>query len=104
MVLRKMGMQVHPTVHLEKDGEEYSFHTVSTFKSSIMKFKNGVEFENETLDGRKVQTVITLDGNKMTQIEKGEKKSEIIREFGDTELVVTCTYDDVVSKRWYSVV
>lgn len=104
MVLRKMGMQVSPTCHLEKDGDEYSFHTVSTFKSSVMKFKLGEEFENETLDGRKVMTLITLDGNTMTQIEKGEKKSEIVREFSDTELVVTCVYDNVESKRWYKVV
>ncbi|KAG5680733.1 hypothetical protein PVAND_010223 [Polypedilum vanderplanki] len=104
MVLRKMGMSVHPTVYLVKDGDEYSFHTDSTFKNTVMKFKLGEEFENETLDGRKVQTVITLDGNTMTQVEKGEKKSVIVREFSDSEVVVTCEYDGVVSKRWYKVV
>ncbi|KAL7034682.1 hypothetical protein ACKWTF_008055 [Chironomus riparius] len=104
MVLRKMGMTVSPTCYLVKNGDEYSFHTDSTFKSSVIKFKLGEEFENETLDGRKVQTVITLDGDTMTQVEKGEKKSEIIREFSDTELVVTCTFDEIVSKRWYKLV
>jgi hypothetical protein len=105
MVLRKVGMSTNPTVHLEKHADgSYSFHTVSTFKTSVMKFSDGVEFENETLDGRKVQTTITINGNTMTQIEKGDKKSEIIREFGDSELVVTCTFDNVVSKRWYNVV
>lgn len=99
-----MGMQVHPTCYLVKDGDQYSFHTDSTFKNSVVKFKLGEEFENETLDGRKVMTVITLDGNVMTQVEKCEKKSEIIREFSESELVVTCTYDEVVSKRWYKVV
>lgn len=97
-------MQVHPTCYLVKDGDSFSFHTDSTFKNSVIKFKLGEEFENETLDGRKVQTVITLDGDKMTQVEKGEKKSEIIREFSESELVVTCTYEDVVSKRWYKAV
>lgn len=99
-----MGMTVNPTCYLVKNGDDYSFHTDSTFKNSVIKFKLGEEFENETLDGRKVMTVITLDGDKLTQIEKGEKKSEIIREFSDTELVVTCTFDEVVSKRWYKVV
>jgi len=99
-----MGMTVNPTCYLVKNGDDYSFHTDSTFKNSVIKFKLGEEFENETLDGRKVMTVITLDGDKLTQIEKGEKKSEIIREFSDTELVVTCTFDEVVSKRWYKLV
>lgn len=105
MVLRKMGMSVNPTCYLIKTGEEYEYHTDSTFKNSVFKFTPGVEFENETLDGRKVQTVITFEGeNKMIQVEKGEKKSEIIREFSDAELVATCTYDGVTSKRWYKVV
>lgn len=105
MVLRKMGMSVHPTCYLIKTGDEYEYHTDSTFKNSTIKFKPGVEFENETLDGRKVNTVITFEGdNKMVQIEKGDKKSEIIREFGDQELVAICTYDGVTSKRWYKIV
>lgn len=97
-------MQVSPTCYLNQNGDEYTFHTDSTFKNSAMKFKLGEEFENETLDGRKVQTVITLDGDKMTQVEKCELKSEIIREFSEQELFVTCTYGDVVSKRWYKAV
>lgn len=101
MVLRKVGMSTSPTCYLIKNGDEYEYHTDSTFKNSVIKFKVGVEFENETLDGRKVMTTITLDGDKMTQIEKGDKKSEIIREFSADELVATCVYDTVESKRWY---
>lgn len=104
MVLRKVGMSTNPTCYLIKEGDEYSYHTDSTFKNSVFKFKPGVEFENETLDGRKVLTTITLEGNKMIQIEKGEKKSEIIREFNDTEMIAVCTYDSVTSKRWYKAV
>lgn len=104
MVLRKVGMSTTPTCYLVKNGDEYAYHTDSTFKNSVIKFKPGVEFENETLDGRKVMTTITIDGNKMTQIEKAEKKSEIIREFSDTELVATCVYGDVTSKRWYKAI
>jgi hypothetical protein len=40
----------------------------------------------------------------MTQVEKGEKKSTIVREFTDAELIATCDYDGVVSKRWYKTV
>lgn len=104
MVLRKMGNSVSPTVYLEKNGDEYSFHTVSTFKSTVIKFKLGEEFEEETLDGRKVKSVCTLNGNTLHQVQTTDKPSTIIREFTDTEVVVTCTYGDVTCKRWYKVV
>lgn len=100
-VLRKMANTLHPVVTLEKHGDEYSFSTVSSFKSSIMKFKPGEEFDFETMDGRKVKSTVTIDGNKMTQIEIGEKRAEIIREFSETELVVTMKINDIVAKRWY---
>lgn len=45
MVLRKMGNTVSPTIHLEKNGDEFSYHTVSTFKSTVIKFKLGEEFD-----------------------------------------------------------
>lgn len=45
MVLRKMGNTVTPTIHLEKNGDEYSYHTVSTFKTTVIKFKLGEEFD-----------------------------------------------------------
>lgn len=104
LVLRKMGNSVTPTVHLEKNGDDFSFHTVSTFKTTVVNFKLGVESEQETLDGRKVGTTFTLDGNVLTQVEKGDKKSVVIRTFGENELVVDCTYGDVTCKRWYKVV
>ena len=103
MVLRKMGNSISPTVDLVKNGDEYTFNTVSTFKSTTIKFKLGEEFDEETLDGRKVKSVMTMDGNTLTQDQKGDKPSTVIREFGETELVVTLKFGDVVSKRWYKV-
>lgn len=100
-VLRKMGNSVTPTVFLTKNGDDYEFHTVSTFKTSVLKFKLGVEGEQDTLDGRKVPTTFTLDGNTLTQTERGDKVSKIVRTFGETELVVECQYGDAISKRWY---
>ena len=99
-----MGLAATPTVFLEKHGDEFQFHTVSTFKTSIIKFKLGEEFEEETLDGRKVLTTFTLDGNTLTQTQKTDKPSTIVRVFSETELVVTCDYGDVKSTRWYKVV
>lgn len=91
LVLRKMGNTVSPTVELTKEGDEYTFHTVSTFKSTAIKFKLGEEFDEETLDGRKVKSIITLDGDKLVQEQKGDKPHTIVREFTDSTLVaVSC--------------
>lgn len=86
MMLRQVGNSVYPTVALTKEGDEYSFSTSSTFKNTVIKFKEGEEFEEETLDGRKIRSVITFDGNKMTHDQKGDKGHIIYRVFTETDL------------------
>lgn len=56
------------------------------------------------MDGETVPCVITFEGNKMIQTQKGNKPVTIEREFTDTELFVTCTVGSVVSKRWFKAV
>ncbi|XP_017863145.1 PREDICTED: fatty acid-binding protein, muscle [Drosophila arizonae] len=104
MVLRKMGNTVSPTVEVTVDGDTYTLTTTSTFKTSAISFKLGEEFDEETLDGRKVKSVITLDGNKLTQEQKGDKPSTIVREFNDNELITTLTIGNVKSVRIYKAV
>ncbi|EDV91219.1 fatty acid-binding protein, muscle [Drosophila grimshawi] len=104
MVLRKMGNSVSPTVEVTVDGDTYTMTTTSTFKTSAISFKLGEEFDEETLDGRKVKSIITLDGNKLTQEQKGDKPSTIVREFSDSELITTLTIGAVKSVRVYKAV
>lgn len=53
-----------------------------------MKFKIGVDFDIDTMDGKKIKTVCHFENpNKLIQDEKGGKGGKIIREFTDTELV-----------------
>lgn len=86
MVTRKMGATVSPVVELtEKDGV-YTLKTTSTFKNTEIKFKLGEEFDEETVDGRKVKSICTLDGNKLVQVQKGDKDTTIDREFTPTEM------------------
>ncbi len=42
---RKIGATVKPTVIISKDGEQWSIKVQSTFKSSEISFKDGVEFD-----------------------------------------------------------
>lgn len=92
MVLRKMGNSVSPSVELKKEGDVYTFTTSSTFKTSTISFKLGEEFDEETLDGRKVKSVCSLEGNTLTQEQKGDKPSTIVREFTDTELTTVSIF------------
>lgn len=85
-MLRQVGNSVYPTVELVKNGDEYTFSTSSTFKNTAIKFKEGEEFEEETLDGRKIKSVITFDGDKMIHDQKGDKGHIIYRAFTDTDL------------------
>ncbi|XP_046385331.1 fatty acid-binding protein, muscle isoform X2 [Ischnura elegans] len=101
LVTRKMGNAVTPTVEVtEKDGT-FTIKTMSTFKNSEISFKLGEEFDEETVDGRKVKSVITKDGNKLVHIQKGDKETTIIREFNGDEMKAILKVDDIVCTRVY---
>ncbi|XP_037043497.1 fatty acid-binding protein, muscle-like [Bradysia coprophila] len=104
LVLRKVGLSVHPTCYLEQRGDVFHYFNESTFKNFELTFKLGEEKEQETADGRKVLTTFTLDGNTLTQVEKCQKNSVIVRVFSETEMVATSTYGDVTATRTYKAV
>lgn len=104
-MLRKMGSIATPVVELIKNPDDsYTMNTTTTFKSSTISFKLGEEFDEETLDGRNVKTVITLDNNKLIQKQGGEKPSTIIREFTPEEMVATMVIGDVTAIRKYKAI
>ncbi|XP_054735521.1 probable fatty acid-binding protein [Anastrepha obliqua] len=45
--MKELGNSVSPTVELKKDGDNYSFTTTSTFKTTTVNFKLGEEFDEE---------------------------------------------------------
>lgn len=53
--MRKMGNAATPTVEITKDGDTYTMKTITTFKTTEIKFKLGEEFEETTADGRVVK-------------------------------------------------
>jgi len=104
--LRKMGNQLRPDFIVTKPDEEtWKMETVSTFKTTVVEFKEGVEFEEKTADDRAVKATITFDGEKMihSQVDPAdEKKNTVIERFvdGDT-LITTVKSGDVEAKRIY---
>lgn len=100
--LIQIGNLVSPTVELRKlSNDKYKLITESTFTNTEITFKLGEEFDEETVDGRKVKSVMTLDGNILTQKQGGDPPSTIVREFGENEMVAKLSVYDVVATRKY---
>jgi fatty acid-binding protein 3 len=80
--------------------------TESTLKTNKMKFKLGVESEQETLDGRKVRSTFTVDGDKLIQTDRDAKEDKVIcvitRELNDKgELLTTAKAGPITATRIY---
>ncbi|XP_054264129.1 fatty acid-binding protein, muscle-like [Macrosteles quadrilineatus] len=101
---RKVGGTVNPVIELTENDGTYTLTSQSTFKNTATVFKIGEEFEEETPDGRKVKSIITQEGNKLTHVQKGEKETTIVREFTPEEVKMVITVDDIVSTRIYKAV
>jgi len=102
-VLRTAAKTSTPVVHITSTGpDSYSMKTVTTFKTTECNFKLGEEFEEERLDGAKVKSTVTLEGNKFTHTQVGDKTVVITREVTGDELICTFTVDNVVSTRVYT--
>ncbi|KAI1243475.1 hypothetical protein IHE44_0001098, partial [Lamprotornis superbus] len=97
MAMRKMGSMAKPDVYIIKDGDTITIKTESTFKTSQFSFKLGEKFEENTLDGRKTQTLVSLkdDGSLIQEQEWDGKKTTITRKLVDGQLVVECDMNGV---------
>lgn len=101
--LRKMGASATPTLTVTRDGDKFNIKTETTFKTSVLEFELGKEFKETTMDGREVNSVVVLEGNKLIQTQtKDDFKTTIAREFDDSGLTAVATYGDIVSTRRYA--
>lgn len=82
LVLRKVGNSITSYEEWKVEGEQWTLHITSTFKSKLLTFKMGEEFEEETMDGRKVKSTFTVDGEKIVQKQRATKE-------GDMESTIT---------------
>jgi len=89
-IMAKLGSTAKPTLIIQIEGDTWTMKSETTFKSTKVVFKLGVEFEETTADDRKMKTTITLDGNKLIQDQKGEIPSVITREVNGNKMLVTC--------------
>merc|ERR1712189_44693 len=104
-VLRKAATSSTPVMEISETDGNWTMKTSTTMKTIELKFKLGVPFEEDTADGRKCETTVTLEDNKMVTMQKATKKGDkdvkAVREFYDDKLVMTMTVDDITSTQVY---
>lgn len=94
--LRKVASSIKNKEEWSVEGDDWSVAILSTFKEKRLKFKIGQEFDDETLDGRKVKTTFTLDGEKLVQTQVGQPHDCVItRQVCDGILVATYNIPDI---------
>ncbi|XP_072934331.1 fatty acid-binding protein-like [Epargyreus clarus] len=91
---RKTALALSPTSILIKniDGS-YTFTMSNGFRSTVNTFRLGEEFTEERADGVLVKSIMTMEGNKLiqVQIEDNGRKSTHVREYTEKTLTVTST-------------
>ncbi|KAK3084179.1 hypothetical protein FSP39_009629 [Pinctada imbricata] len=87
-----MGNLAKPTTEItvSEDGQGWNIKTITTFKTTEIDFKLGQEFDEVTADGRNVKSTVTLNGNTMTHVQKGDPESVITREFSAKRMTMVC--------------
>eukprot|EP00092_Neocalanus_flemingeri_P003801 GFUD01004094.1.p1 GENE.GFUD01004094.1~~GFUD01004094.1.p1 ORF type:complete len:135 (-),score=49.52 GFUD01004094.1:94-498(-) len=104
-ILRKAAMASTPVMTISETGGNWTMITKTTVKSIELNFRLGEEFEEDTTDGRKCKTTVTMDGNKLITTQKatkaGEKDVVAVRDFNDGGLTMTMTADGVTCTQVY---
>uniref|UniRef100_A0A2S2PQQ6 Fatty acid-binding protein, muscle n=1 Tax=Schizaphis graminum TaxID=13262 RepID=A0A2S2PQQ6_SCHGA len=104
MVKRTLGNTATPVVELTKNADgKFVLSSNSTMKNSSIVFNLDEEFIEETLDGRKVKSIISQDGNKLIHVQKYDKHSDttIVRVFEPDQLKMVLTIDGITCTRIY---
>ncbi|GAB1289257.1 Retinoid-binding protein 7 [Apodemus speciosus] len=74
---RKIAKLLKPQKVIEQNGDAFTIHTYSSLRNYLVQFKVGEEFEedNKGLDNRKCRSVVTWENDKLTCVQRGEKKN-----------------------------
>merc|ERR1712002_53419 len=104
-LLRKAATASTPVMEITESDGNWTMKTSTSLKAIELKFKLGGPFQEETTDGRKCETTVTMEGNKLITsqkaLKKGEKDVTAVREFTDDKITMTMTVDGVSSVQVY---
>ncbi|XP_043434433.1 retinoid-binding protein 7 [Prionailurus bengalensis] len=74
---RKIAKLLKPQKVIEQNGNSFTIHTYSSLRNHLGTFTVGEEFEEENkgLDNRKCKSLVTWDSDRLTCVQKGDKKN-----------------------------
>uniref|UniRef100_A0A914DX41 Cytosolic fatty-acid binding proteins domain-containing protein n=1 Tax=Acrobeloides nanus TaxID=290746 RepID=A0A914DX41_9BILA len=103
---RTMAAKLKPVLEVTVNGNHVKMVSTSTFKTVVTEFDLGVEFEEETADGRKMKSTFTLEGDKLIQVQTpvnaGDKASHFVRYVEGDKLIMEMESEGVKAKRIYT--
>lgn len=73
----------------------YTVRSKTSFTDTTNTFTSGVEFEEERPDGTRIRSVITIEGNRWTQLQKSSPPVTVVRDFYTKGMVITMTANGV---------
>ena len=77
-VLRKLALTVKPIVHIIQNGSSWTLKFETTLKTGELKFEEGVEFVDKTIDGRDSRAIFRSDGaNKLVEERRDMTSNEV---------------------------
>merc|ERR1711928_73605 len=104
-LLRKASSASTPVMEITESDGNWTMKTSTSMKSMELKFKLGVPFDEETADGRKCTTTVTMKDNTLitSQINKAHGGPDVraVRVFEDDKLTMTISVGDVSSTHVY---
>ncbi|WAR13295.1 FABP7-like protein [Mya arenaria] len=96
--LRQIGKRTATWEEIRQEGDDWTLNITSTFKNVNLKFQLGEEFDETTMDGRKVKSVFNVEGDKLVHYQKsgtvGQPDCVIIRERVDDN-TMTATFEAI---------
>merc|ERR1712060_439028 len=72
-LLRQAAKASTPVMEVTEKGGEWSIKTSTILKAMELKFKVGEKFDETTPDGRKVDSIVTVEGNKFICVQTARK-------------------------------
>ncbi|KAL7053733.1 hypothetical protein AAHC03_026709 [Spirometra sp. Aus1] len=102
LLTRKALNGTKPTITISLLGERYILREESKIKSSSTVFELGVPFDELTVSGQPVKSVITLEGRVMKHVQTGPlKRIEITRVVESNNLKTVIRVDELTCLRNY---
>uniref|UniRef100_A0A0N4Z5C9 Lipocln_cytosolic_FA-bd_dom domain-containing protein n=1 Tax=Parastrongyloides trichosuri TaxID=131310 RepID=A0A0N4Z5C9_PARTI len=104
--LRTLAKTVRDRTTITVNGDKVTLLSESTFKNFSVTWTLNKEEIQETLDGRKFLTTVTVKDGKLIEVQKpikeGSKGSVITRYIKDDKLIVELDCNGVVAKHTYT--